>query len=623
MVRGPIRIANFSGYLGDRRSGIDEAMAGDPIDVLIGDYLAEITLASLSAAYQRDPGRGYVEYFVDQIRPHLPAIAERGIKVVTNAGGFHPAQLAAVLRTEAAAVGVELSVAHIDGDNIVADLPRLREQGHRLDNLDGGAPMSDWRATPFAANAYLGGWGVAAALGGGADIVVCGRVTDASLTAGPAAWWHQWAPDDWDAIAGGVVAGHIIECGAHAVGGNFSGFLDIPHMTVPGFPIAEIAADGTCVITKHTRDGGAVTVDTVTAQLVYEIQGPLYLNPDVSVHLDDVRLEDVGPDRVRVAGTTGSPPPPTTKVALFGPVGYTLVNTVYVTAPHVPEKVALIREQLERELPDEVELDLTPLGVAAEDPESQWAATVPLRVMVTAPTAAALAEADIGRRLGSLYLQSIPGFFHDVAAGLTSKPRPRVDYWPGLLPMTALDHRAVLDDGRTVTVPAPQHTEILTQPTHPEPEEAPLSDRVRRVPLGTVTHARSGDKGGNSNVGIWTPDPKVWPWLRRFLTTDEIRRLVPDAKDLDIVRHEFPELRAVHFVLRGLLGTGGSSNTRVDQVGKAIGEYIRARQVLIPDELLADGPAFADDGEFAELSRATTSHIHQATEHDHTTRETR
>ncbi|MDY6808380.1 MAG: acyclic terpene utilization AtuA family protein [Actinomycetota bacterium] len=590
MTREPIRVANFSGYFGDRRTAVDEAMAGDPFDVLVGDYLAEITLASLSAAYQRDPRRGYVDYFVDQVRPHLAAIADRGIKIVTNAGGFHPAGLATALRDEISAAGVELRVAHVEGDNILADLPRLQQDGHRFDNLDGGAPLREWVATPFAANAYLGGWGVAAALSAGADIVVCGRVTDASLTVGPAAWWHGWNADDWDALAGAVVAGHIIECGPHAVGGNFSGFLDVPHRTVPGFPIAEIAADGGCVITKHRRGGGAVTRDTVTAQIMYEIQGPVYLNPDVTVRLDDLRVSDAGPDRVAVFGAGGAPPPPTTKVAIFGPIGVTVVNTVFVTSPHVEEKIALIRDQLMVDLSDEVTLDLTPIGTAAEDPESQWAATVALRVMATAATADALAGADLARRLGSLYLQGIPGYFHDGAAGLHSSPRPRVDYWPGLLPMTALHHRAVLDDGQTISVAAPTATSVLAQPVHPEPKEAPLPDRVTRAPLGVVTHARSGDKGGNSNVGIWTRDPRVWLWLKGFLTSDELRRLIPEAKDLDVDRHEFPELQAVHFVIRGLLGTGGSSNTRVDQVGKAIGEYLRSRQVLIPDDLLDADP---------------------------------
>ncbi|MFF7635927.1 acyclic terpene utilization AtuA family protein [Kitasatospora sp. NPDC008050] len=589
--RPPVRIANFSGYLGDRYTAIDEAVAGDPVDVLVGDYLAEITLAGLSARCQEDPARGYVEYFLDQLRPHLATLAQRRVKVVTNAGGFKPAALAQAVRALAAEAGLDVSVAHVEGDNLLSRLPELAAAGHRLEHLDSGRPLSSWGAAPVAANAYLGGWGIARALAEGADIVVCGRVTDASLVLGPAAWWHGWSSTDWDRLAGAVVAGHIIECGPQAVGGNFSGFTGIPGMLAPGFPIAEIAEDGTSVITKHRRDGGAVTVDTVTAQLVYEIQGPRYLNPDVTVHLEDVRLAPVGPDQVRVSGAAGSPPPPTTKVALFAPIGHTVVNTLYVTAPQVEEKVDLLRAQLGNDLPPGVdELDITRIGTAATDPETQWDATVALRVMATARKPEPLERLDLARRLGSLYLQSIPGFFLDGQALAQVSPQPRIDYWPALLDLTAVAHRVVLADARTIDIAPPEQTATAHQPTHPEPEpeDAAPATRVRRVPLGTVAYARSGDKGGNSNVGIWARDRAAWPWLRQALTTAELRRLMPEARGLDVVRHEFEHLHAVHFVLRGLLGTGGSSNLRVDQVGKAVGEYLRAKHVLVPETLLTD-----------------------------------
>ncbi|TWS24985.1 DUF1446 domain-containing protein [Tsukamurella sputi] len=586
MERRPVRIANFSGYLGDRATAIDEVMAGDPVDVMVGDYLAEITLAGLVGAYRANPQAGFVPVFVDQIRPHLSAIAERGIRVVTNAGGFNPAALAAALRDEAAKAGADLRVAHVEGDAVLDRLDDLAAAGHRLDNLDSGAPISSWRAQPLAANAYLGGWGITAALAAGADIVVCGRVTDASLITGPAAWWHGWDCEDFDALAGAVVAGHIIECGPQAVGGNFSGFTGLGDLRRPGFPIAEVAADGSAVITKHGRDGGAVTVDTVTAQLVYEIQGPNYLNPDVTVGLQDVRLAQTGPDRVRVSGAVGSPPPATTKVATFGVVGYRTVGTVFATGTDVPAKVDLLRSQLELDKPAGVSVTVTQVGVPAADPETQWEATVALRVLAAAPTADELAEYNLIRRLGSLYLQSFPGIFHDGASVLHAAPSPTIDYWPGLLPTAELAHRAVLDDGTAIAIAPPDATSVPDQPGHPEPEQALETGPVREVPLGTVAYARSGDKGGNSNVGIWTPDAAAWPWLRRFLSTDEVRRLFPDAKGLDIVRHEFPELRAVHFVFRGLLGTGGSSNDRIDQVGKAVGEYLRSRIVPVPETVL-------------------------------------
>lgn len=582
--RRPVRVGNFSGYLGDRFTALGEVLAGDPVDVLMGDYLAEITLAGLAARYRRDPSRGYVEYFLDQLRPHLQVIADRRIKVVTNAGGLHPAGLAAALRELTAAAGVRLSVAHVEGDNVLGDLGMFRAAGHELEHLDTGAPLADWGVEPIAANAYLGGWGIAEALRAGADIVITGRVTDASLTAGPAAWWHGWSRGDWGALAGAVTAGHVIECGPHATGGNFSGFTTIPGIVHPGFPIAEIAEDGSSVITKHQRDGGAVTVDTVTAQLVYEIQGPRYLNPDVTVHLETVRLAQEGPDRVVIAPVHGSPPPPTAKVALFAPIGYQISQMLFVTAPDVEDKVALLRAQLREALSAHVdELDITPLGVAPDNPASQWEATVPVRVMATARTREPLRR--FAAALGGLYLSSYPGFHHDGGAYRVTEPWPRIDYWPALLPARLVGHRAVLGDGTVLDVLPPPACEVAPQPVHPEPK-APASPARHHVVLGALAHARSGDKGGNSNIGIWVPDPAAWEWLRTTLTTERIRSLLPETKGLEIVRHEFPHLRAVHLVLRGLLGTGGSSNLRVDQVGKSVGEYIRAKVVPVPEDLL-------------------------------------
>ncbi|SFT05542.1 acyclic terpene utilization AtuA family protein [Saccharopolyspora flava] len=580
----PIRIAGFSGYLGDRRSALDEAMAGDPVDVLIGDYLAEFTLAMLSARHRSDPSRGYVEYFLTQLAPHLAAIAERRMRVVVNAGGFNPAGLAEAVRGLIAEAGVDLRVAHVEGDNVLPKLERLQADGHDLASMDTGEPLAAWRGRPVAANAYLGGWGITAALRSGAEIVVCGRVTDASLTVGPAAWWHEWSRTDFDRLAASVVAGHVIECGPHATGGNFSGFTAIPGMVAPGFPIAEIADDGTAIITKHAADGGAVTTDTVTAQLVYEIQGPRYLNPDVTAHLDDLRLRQVGPDRVEVSGVTGSPPPRTTKVALFAPIGHQIVTTLYVTGLEVDAKVALIRQQAEALLAGaDAELDVFALGTVAEDPQRQWDATAQVRIMATAADPEPLRRLVSG--IGELYLSSVPGFFTDTAARQAATPGTRIDYWPALLDMAAVEHVVVLDDGTRIEVEAPAETEKPFQPVHPEPTERETGE-TRRVPLGLLAHARSGDKGGNSNVGLWVSDPAAWPWLRGLLTTEELRRLMPEAEDLEIVRHEFPNLRAVHFVLRGLLGTGGSSNLRVDPIGKAVGEFLRARHVDVPVELL-------------------------------------
>ncbi|OLL71947.1 hypothetical protein Ae168Ps1_0320 [Pseudonocardia sp. Ae168_Ps1] len=486
--------------------------------------------------------------------------------------------MAAELRRRIADAGLDLRVAHVAGDGVFDRLADFHADGHGMEHLDTGAPLKDWGFEPITANAYLGGFGIAGALAAGADVVVTGRVTDASLTAGPAAWWHGWTPDDHDALAGAVTAGHVIECGAHATGGNFSGFRAVPGMVKPGFPIAEIAADGSSVITKHAADGGTVTVDTVTAQLLYEIQGPRYLNPDVTVHLDTVRLTQEAPDRVAIGPVTGSPPPPTAKVAVFAPIGYEISTMLFCTAPDVEGKVELLRAQLRAQLEGHVDrLDVTPLGVAAVDPADQWAATVPIRVMATARHKEPLRR--FAPAVGSLYLQGFPGFHHDGHAPRASEPWPRIEYWPALLESALLDHHAVGEDGARIEVPRSSRTatpDELAQPVHPEPDlPVPAGDPVE---LGAFTHARAGDKGGNANVGVWAPDPAHWEWLRATLTTAKAAELLPEARGA-IVRHEFPHLRAVHLVFTGLLGSGGSANMRVDQIGKSVGEYLRSRHV--------------------------------------------
>jgi hypothetical protein len=595
--REAIVVASFSGCFGDRVTGLDEAMAGDPVHVLIGDYLAEITLAGISARFRKDPTQGYAEYFVQQLRPQLPAIAARGIKVVTNAGGLNPRGLAEVLRGLIAQAGLALKVACVEGDNVLDRLDLLQAAGHPLTHLDTGEPLSAWGRTPISANAYLGAWGIAAALQAGADIVLCGRVTDSSLTLGPAAWWHGWRADDWDRLAGGVVAGHIIECGAHASGGNFSGFAKLPGITRAGFVVAEVAGDGSCVITKHGGDGGAVTTDTVTAQLVYEIQGPQYLNPDVTVDFSNIRCEQLAPDRVRVSGARGGPPPETTKVALFAPVGWQIVSWAFVTGIDIERKLALLRAQLQALIGDHVDqLEVTAFGTPAAQPENQYEATVPVRIAAAASERDQLTEEQFFLKLNSLYLWSVPGFYTDSGAERALKPQRRIEYWPALLHVGQLAHTVTLEDGRTLAMPPhPLAAPAAKQPVHAEPQP-PVHDPRRptqRAALGRVAHARSGDKGGNSNVGVWAADPRAWPWLRQALSTAALRRLLPQAEGLEVVRHEFPHLHAVHFIVRGLLGRGGSTNLQADQVGKAVGEFLLARQLEIPVDLLVDHHAGA------------------------------
>jgi len=588
-MRSPIRIANCSGYSGDRREAIREILDGGDVDVIVGDYLAEVTIAAMAARRMRGRGEGFSEELLHQLDGCLDEILDRGIKLVVNAGGFDPAGLAARLRAPTPG-GRTATVAHLEGDDLVGRLDELQRAGHRLESLDTGEPLSVWGHEPLSASAYLGAWGIVDALAAGADIVVCPRVTDASLVVGPAAWWHEWETEAWDRLAGAVVAGHVIECGPQATGGNFSGFAGVPGLVHPGFPIAEIDDRGDAVITKHPGTGGAVTTDTVTAQLLYEIQGPIYLNPHVTVDLRGVALADEGPDRVRISGTTGTPPPPTTKLAITAMTGWENSFNVYLCGLEIDEKAALVEAQARDVLAgSEVELHrIDRVGSAASDPATIEEATVTLRLVGRCDRPEPLKPAAFFQRVHGTILSSIPGFHAEGGTGRSTRPSPLVEYWPARVAVAALEPVVVHDDGTRApvrAVPTATPPEVPPQDASPAMTRAGEADLVR-APLGRVAHARAGDKGGNSNVGLWT-DETAWPWLRETLSTDRLRRLYPEVAALRVTRHELPNLRAVHFVLHGSLGTGCSSNGRLDALGKSVGEFLRARELEIPRALLS------------------------------------
>jgi Acyclic terpene utilisation family protein AtuA len=582
----PVRIANCSGFYGDRLSALGEMVAGGPLDVVTGDYLAEVTMLVLAKVRSRRPGGGYATSFLRQLEPVAAEIAARGIKVVVNAGGLDPAGLAGATRELLARLGVDLSVAHVEGDDLSARLDGLLAEGHQLAQMDTGAPLAAWSRQPLTANAYLGGFGIAAALAAGADVVVTGRVADASLVAGTAAWWWGWTPGAHDALAGAVVAGHVIECGAQATGGNFSGFAAIARLEHPGFPIAEVDRDGSSVITKHPGTGGAVTVDTVTAQLLYEVDGPAYLNPDVAARLDTVRLEQGGADRVRIDGVEGLPPPPTTKLAITALGDWRNTATLVLTGLDVDAKASLaeaaVRARLEA-VPGITGLRFTRIGVAAGDPDEQMAGSCLLQVAVDGD------EAGAGRAFSAalveLALANYPGMY---GLGPPGPGSASGAYWPALVPQAIVEHMVVHPDGRREVIPppagaAPPPASAATGATGPPRRDfGPTVDG----PLGRLVHARSGDKGGNANVGLWARSPAAWPWLSATMTTERLRALLPETAALAIDRYELPNLRAVNFVVKGLLDGGATEARRFDAQAKALGEWLRARHLPLPVSLL-------------------------------------
>ena len=576
----PLRVGNASGFYGDRLSAVREMLEGGPLDVLTGDYLAELTMAILAGDRLKDPGLGYAKTFLRQMEDCLGLALERGVTLVSNAGGLNPAGLAAELRKLATRLGLEVRIAHVEGDDLLAR-PDGQAAEQRADEL--GLP-----ADLLAANAYLGAFGIAAALRAGADVVVTGRVTDASLVVGPAIAHFGWRPGDFDALAGAIAAGHVLECGTQATGGNFSFFTELD-VRRPGFPLAEIHADGSSVITKHPGTGGAVTVETVTAQLLYETSGARYPGPDVTLRLDTVRLDQVGPDRVRLSVVRGEAPPPTLKAGLNRLGGYRNEIGFVLTGLDIEAKAALVREQMEQAMRDRAaygaepaEMRWTLARTDRPDAPTEEQASALLRLVVRDRDRTVAGRAVSGAAI-ELALAGYPGF-HVTAPPADASPYGVFEAMH--ISPAAVDHAVVLPDGRRLSIAPPALTlplEPVAAPLLPEPLPA---GPTRRAPLGLVAGARSGDKGGDANVGVWARTDDAWRWLAHTLTAELLRELLPEAAALTITRHMLPNLRAVNFVIEGLLGEGVGAQARFDPQAKALGEWLRARHVDIPEVLL-------------------------------------
>ncbi|SEQ40497.1 acyclic terpene utilization AtuA family protein [Streptomyces radiopugnans] len=571
---GVLRIGNASGFYGDRFDAVREMLTGGELDVLTGDYLAELTMLILGRDRMRDPGLGYARTFLRQLEDTLGLAVERGVPLVVNAGGLNPAGLARAVRELAAGLGLPARVAHVEGDDVTA--------------------RGGWGEDVLTANAYLGGTGITACLEAGADVVVTGRVTDAALVTGAAAarfGWDAGDPADRDALAGAVVAGHVLECGTQATGGNYAFFasegIDVRR---PGFPLAELHRDGSSVITKHPGTGGAVTVGTVTAQLLYETAGARYAGPDVTARLDTVRLRADGEDRVRIEGVRGEPPPPALKVGLTRLGGFRNEVVFVLTGLDVEAKAALVREQMEDRL------DAAPGGRPAEvrwtlartdraDAPVQEEASALLRLVVRDADADRVGRAVSGAAV-ELALGSYPGFHVTAPPG---KGAPYGVFETAYLDAAEVPHTAVLPDGRRMPLPPPRATrplEPVAEPPLPEPLPQESLDATRRAPLGAVAGARSGDKGGSANIGVWARDERTWRWLAHTLTADRMRELLPETAELPVTRHVLPGLRALNFVIGRILGEGVASQARFDPQGKALGEWLRSRRIDIPEELL-------------------------------------
>ncbi|MFD4351150.1 acyclic terpene utilization AtuA family protein [Nocardia sp. NPDC058518] len=582
--RAQLRIGAFSGFYGDCPDNM-KTLLDNGVDVLMGDYLAELTMLILRKAELRG-GPGYARTFVAQLEGNLQQIKDQGVKVVANAGGLAPEECAAAIRAVCREAGVDLTVAAVVGDNLRETLDSDLG-GAVLANMDTGEKLDLAQHEILTANAYLGAWPIVEALDAGADIVVCPRMTDASLVVGPAAWYFGWDREDWDKLASAVVVGHIIECGGQATGGMYGHFYEHEDLGHPGLPLADIAADGTSIISKSAPSGGVVTVDTIKAQLFYEVGSPKYHNPDVITDLATVRLADLGEDRVQVSGVRGSRPTTTTKLSLTYEGGYRNMMTIGVTGAHIPEKIAWLKRQIEGRVGTPETFDgfrWSVIGPNKPIDGTYDEATALVILHVRDRDATKVGRTGFSDRIVQMCLASIPGHF------MTTTPQNGRLFgvqWPCLIDKSLVSPVVRIDGRPDIRVPW-----LIGEDTEPvAPEPGGVTDLSRFGPttpavLGDIAITRSGDKGGKANVGIWVRTAEAYEWLTTYLTVERFVELVPEAAGLPIDRYRFDNLLGLNFVVTGFLEDGVSSCTRIDAQGKAIGEYLASHTVPIPREIL-------------------------------------
>ena len=587
MSKEMIRIANCSGFYGDKLSVAKDMVEGGPIDVLTGDYLAELTMTILyNQKMKRGENHGYVGTFIKQFKDVAKIAQDKNIKIVTNAGGLNPKSMALEIENVIEELNLNLKVAYIDGDDLIPMMDKLTDLGEKFSNLDKDLELKDYSKKPITANAYLGAWGIKEALDNEADVVVCPRVTDAAVVIGPAAWKFNWSRDQYDELAGALAAGHIIECGAQATGGNYSFFQEVPTFDNIGYPIAEVYEDGSFVITKHENTGGLVSVGTVTAQLLYEISSPAYLNPDVISHFDTLKITQESQDRVLVQNARGSSPTNTHKVCVNLVGGYRNGIELLLTGLDINEKAELITDQIFKSVGGKEQFDKVDIQLHRtdkENPNSNEEAQAFLRIDVMSSNPELVGRL-FNAKIIELALANFPGWTG--RSGVVPNG-PYIEYWPTLVDSKYVKERIHIGDKVIDITPTSQLglEEKYYQKVPYENPELEIQSFEEDF-FGKIFGTRSGDKGGCANLGVWAKTEDAYSFLFDFLTVEKLKELLPDLEKFDIDRYELPNIFSLNFYVHGILQEGVSSSTRMDGQAKSLGEYLRAKKINFPKQLL-------------------------------------
>ncbi|KAH7142124.1 duf1446 domain-containing protein [Dactylonectria macrodidyma] len=599
-TRRPIVIGNVAGAMEDCPHAMLRQISDGQVDAIVGDWLSELNIAWNANRKYDDPSKGYEVGFLEQLEDCIDIIAAKKIKLVSNAGALNTPECAAQVKMICEKHNQHhLKVAYVRGDDIsdIVTDPSKQDQLGGIVHLDHTErTLESWGREPLCGVAYFGGWGIVRALQEGADLVICGRVTDASPVIALAAWWHKWSHNDWNYLAGALVGGHLIECGPYVTGANFSGVRPyLEGMVDLGFPIAEIASDGSTIITKNPKHAGVVDELNVRAQFLYEIQGTDYINPDVIADIQNIKIENTNDkDRVKVSGAIGSPPPPTTKAITVSIGGYQAEATFYMNGLDLDAKERFMRQQIKHAFKDSnfTDLSIERYGSSVPNPSNQASGTVSIRVLVKGKERAHIDEKIFRTRIYALRMQFYAGY-HMSLDFRTMSPKMYMELFPGLISYESLPHQVVIDD-RVIDI---KHHGITQAPPGQRPsyETAQPTDLAHfgttvKVPLGAVAHARSGDKGDNCNVGFFVRSAQEYLWLQSYLTVDRVKLLLGEdyRPSVRVERCEFPRIWAVHFRFLDFLGGGAASSTRIDMLGKGVAEYLRSKYAEVPAQFLSN-----------------------------------
>jgi hypothetical protein len=483
-------------------------------------------------------------------------------------------------------LNLNLKVAYIDGDDLMPRINDFFKDGEKLINIDKNIPLDSYDKKPITANAYLGAWGIKEALDNGADVVICPRVTDAAVVIGPAAWKYNWSRDQYDELAGALSAGHIIECGAQATGGNYSFFQEVPSFDNIGYPIAEIYEDGSFVITKHENTGGLVSVGTVTAQLLYEIGSPAYLNPDVIGHFDTLKITQESENRVLVTNNRGSSPTNTHKACINLAGGYRNGMELLLTGLDIEEKASLIIDQIFKSVGGQDQFDKVDIQLHRTDKENaksneEAQAYLRIDVMSSNPD---LVGRLFNAKIIELALANFPGWTG--RSGVVPNGA-FIEYWPALVDSKYIKEYMHLD-GKTIEIIPTSQLDFENKFYQKDPykiKEIEISDTKNEY-FGKLFGTRSGDKGGCANLGVWAKDEDAYAFLYEFLSVDKLKELLPDLSKYKIDRYDLPNIYSLNFYIHGILQEGVSSSTRMDGQAKSLGEYLRSKKIDIPNQLI-------------------------------------